>query len=271
MFLSVIVPIFNTNANYIVECLKSIESCLSNVNYEVIIVNDGSTNIETIRKIEELRGEYFIIDQENKGLPAARNVGIKHAKGEYILPLDSDDLLHEDIKAILQEIRLNAECDIFYSKMKVFGTCSYDINPPQSINKIALCYANQLGVSSIFKKSVWEKNNGYDESYKTIEDWDFWIRCSINGFKFKKIEKYSIYYRQILNGESLAQKTIQLVDVYHKKTLSKVALDNFSKKDLGEYFLMLLRMKKRRVIYLVIYLFLPKTFNKFFKNKKFWE
>lgn len=95
--LSVIVPCYNSRS-YIAECLVSILPYLSD-SVELIIVNDGSTDgsAEIIeRTILNHKDNITVIHQENAGLSAARNVGIKTAKGEYIAFLDSDDFFHSD-------------------------------------------------------------------------------------------------------------------------------------------------------------------------------
>lgn len=88
---SIIVPVYNVE-NYIRECLESIKS-QTYKDYEVIIVNDG-TKDNSIEIAKEY--PFKIINQKNQGLSVARNTGVKHAKGEYILFLDSDDYLEKD-------------------------------------------------------------------------------------------------------------------------------------------------------------------------------
>ena len=92
--LSVIVPVYNVE-NYVSECIESIVSqTLKEI--EIIVINDGCTDnsIENIKKIKDKR--IMIVDKENGGLSSARNRGIKEAKGEYIIFIDSDDFLKYD-------------------------------------------------------------------------------------------------------------------------------------------------------------------------------
>ena len=89
---SIIVPVYNTE-KYLKRCLDSIKS-QSFKDYEVIIVNDGSTDnsSDIISKYP-----YKIINQENLGLSRARNNGVKEASGDYLIFLDSDDYIEKDL------------------------------------------------------------------------------------------------------------------------------------------------------------------------------
>lgn len=99
MKLSIIVPVYNV-ADYLAKCLDSLlAQDLPQNEYEIIVVNDGSTD-----NSEQIAQEYankfvniILINQENQGLSGARNTGIKQAKGEYIQFVDSDDYLEENV------------------------------------------------------------------------------------------------------------------------------------------------------------------------------
>ncbi|WP_261894565.1 glycosyltransferase family 2 protein [Vibrio cyclitrophicus] len=90
---SIIIPVYNVEG-YILECLESVFS-QNYPHYEVIIVNDGSKDqsIEIAKEYIEDKPNFVIVHQNNGGLSVARNTGLKNASGEYILYLDSDDLL----------------------------------------------------------------------------------------------------------------------------------------------------------------------------------
>ncbi len=95
MKLSIIVPMYNV-ANYLVKCLDSLlEQDLSWSDYEIILVNDGSTDNcgEIAQQYADKYTNINFISQENRGLSEARNAGIKQANGSYILFVDSDDYL----------------------------------------------------------------------------------------------------------------------------------------------------------------------------------
>lgn len=90
--LSVVIPVYNVR-DYLEECLESVFS-LKGFSYEVIIVNDGSTDgSEQIIRLYEDDPRVRVFSQENSGLSAARNVGLRNAAGKYVYFLDSDDFI----------------------------------------------------------------------------------------------------------------------------------------------------------------------------------
>ena len=105
---SVIVPIYNVE-DYLQTCCNSILSQSFN-NIEVILVNDGSTDgsCEIAKQIEKKDSRVILIDQRNGGLSAARNAGLKVAKGDYVLFVDSDDWIEKNcIQELYQDIQRN--------------------------------------------------------------------------------------------------------------------------------------------------------------------
>lgn len=111
VILSLIVPVYNVE-NYLESCLGSIfDQDISN--FEVIVVNDGSTDrsIEIANKFLETHSNLQIIHKENGGLSSARNFGMPYAKGKYIWFVDSDDWIEENVfKEIIERLE-NYELD----------------------------------------------------------------------------------------------------------------------------------------------------------------
>ncbi|MDG0811812.1 glycosyltransferase family 2 protein [Cohnella rhizosphaerae] len=92
---SVVIPCFN-HGSWLQQTLDSIHAS-TYPSIEILIVNDGSTDEKTIATLKEIEEKGFkVIHQNNGGLSQARNTGVHHAKGEFILPLDADDLIHPD-------------------------------------------------------------------------------------------------------------------------------------------------------------------------------
>lgn len=99
MKLSIIVPVYNV-ADYIAKCLDSLlAQDLPQNEYEIIVVNDGSTDNsgDILQQYAEKYANITLINQSNQGLSGARNTGIKHANGEYIQFVDSDDYIEKNV------------------------------------------------------------------------------------------------------------------------------------------------------------------------------
>lgn len=103
MLISVIIPVYNVD-KYLGTCLDSVFSQTYG-DYEVICVNDGSTDNsgDILDAYSSAHPGLIVVNQENAGLSAARNTGLKHAHGEYVLFLDSDDWLEKDSLRVLSD------------------------------------------------------------------------------------------------------------------------------------------------------------------------
>ncbi len=183
--ISVIVPTFNRPR--MLEA--SIKSILSQTyqNFEIIVVNDAGENVsESIRKFQDLRIKY-IQHENNKGLAAARNTGIKNASGLYIALLDDDDIFYND------HLELAAKClsddipVIYTDAVRATYTKRGDTyklikkHVPYSIefdrNKLLIGNISPVNCF-VFNKKLGYKAGLFDETLRVLEDWDFWIRLS---------------------------------------------------------------------------------------------
>ena len=126
--ISVIIPIYNVS-NELSRCLDSI---LSNTykSLELICVNDGSTDncLEILYKYAEIDNRVKVIDQKNAGVAEARNTGLRHAVGEYVSFIDSDDWIHPQYFECLLKALINTSADVAVCESKeVFGLEPYPI------------------------------------------------------------------------------------------------------------------------------------------------
>lgn len=118
MDVSVVVPVYNVQ-KYILECVKSIYSQSFRGEMELILVNDG-TKDDSIRIVKDFFSdkkqiEYKIVTQDNQGLPAARNAGLKVATGKYICFIDSDDIISEEHINNLYECCIQNHLEVAFS------------------------------------------------------------------------------------------------------------------------------------------------------------
>jgi glycosyltransferase involved in cell wall biosynthesis len=208
---TIVIPCYN-QAKYLPD---AIESALNQtVKCDVIVVDDGSTE-----DIYSAAMNYPIafIKQENRGLSAARNIGILCARTEFVLPLDSDDKIAND----MVEKCLSVDADVVGVGQETFGDYVTSHIFKQQPTYVDFRNANQVNCCSLFKKEMWQKLGGYDESMREgYEDWDFWLRASKAGYKFKTIPEILFYYRK--HGKSMIDSTVQKHDIIKKYMLDKL-------------------------------------------------
>lgn len=199
--ISVVIPCYN-HGEFLEDAVNSIP--IKKYPFiEIIIVNDGSTDGSTLSVLERLeKGNIKVIHQGNAGLGAARNKGISHASGKYILPLDADnELLEPYFSAALTILEENESVAVVYGNPLFFGS-ENGIKEIPEFNLQSLITANFIDACAIFRKSAWLKVGGYDENmpYMGVEDWEFWLHLSFSGFKFKKIDEVAFKYRVLANS-----------------------------------------------------------------------
>ena len=119
---SIVIPCYNQGAT-LREALASVEQVRNENVIDVIIVDNGSSEAETSRILDELaKTGHCVVSQPHRGLAAARNAGIRLAKGEFILPLDSDDRLRDVyLNEGVSLLRRNASVGVIYSDAEYFG------------------------------------------------------------------------------------------------------------------------------------------------------
>ena len=192
--LSIVIPCFN-DGQYLTEALACLDR-IHGTNYEVIVVDDGSTDPGTLGILRSLdRNKFILIGQSHKGPAAARNRGIKAAKGKYILPLDADNMIKpEYIYKSLGIMEEDQDIDIVYADRQEFGMVERTVRVPDfDINK--MISGGYIDTCAVFRKKVWEVCGGYDENMIGWEDWEFWLSAYEEGFSFYHIDEPLFLYR----------------------------------------------------------------------------
>lgn len=169
-----IIPCYNYG-QYLSEAVQSVlDQTLQD--FEIVVVDDGSTDEQTKQIISQLNNPKIrVIRQENKGLSAARNAGIKEAKGEFIVPLDADDKLDPTyLEKCLWVFEHNAQAGWVYTATQTFG--DYDYVWLEEFDFQRFLERNLIPATAMYRKKDWEIVGGYDESFIAYEDWEFWMK-----------------------------------------------------------------------------------------------
>ena len=213
--ISVIVPVYNVE-KYIEACIESIV-CQSYKDYELIVIDDGSPDksagiAENI--LRETTVNYKIIHTENRGVSAARNLGIDNANGEFVVMIDADDVIKNDFLEIYAEmIRVYPESNIYSSSFSVVNEMSYSDFADDKGETYA--YSDTESLSAFLERSVkfllptllikkdflLQNNIRFDEAVRYSEDVQFIWRCLIYN-REKVIHNSQEIYNYILHSNS---------------------------------------------------------------------
>ncbi len=225
---SVIIPAYN-GEKFIPQSIGSVLA-QTHTDWELIVVDDGSTDgtravVEGFCK-KDPRIKYFY--EENSGGPARpKNLGMKHAVGEYIAYLDQDDewlpeKLEKQIRLFERSSNIGlVGCDaaLVDNKGKVFS--AYKTPEPKSIFPYLLerdyIYSNS---SVVIRREVVKKVGARDEKLKYAEDWDMWIRIAVAGYVFDFVHepllKYLVYPENTTKKLGFAVRARETEYIYRK-------------------------------------------------------
>lgn len=231
--ISVVIPCYN-HGKFLGDAVDSVlQSDFKE--YEIIIVNDGSTDPLTLRVFKDLqqRGsdeqKVTIISQENSGLSSARNAAIQMAAGEYILPLDADNKVRPSyLSKAVEILDMHQDIGVVYAYANLFGEKKGVWTFPRFDSR-KLLMENFVEACSVFRKKIWEECNGYDPAMVIgYEDWDFWLSVMEKGWGFHLIEEVLFDYRvrenSMVSGCNIPEnhrKVIKYICAKHKDTFSE--------------------------------------------------
>jgi len=192
--LSVVIPCYN-HGQVLVDAIASVERTTPD-RCELVIVNDGSTQRHTVEVLDTLRqAGYHIIDQPNQGLAAARNAGIRVARGRYILPLDADNRLASGFVAdAIHVLDTEPEIAVVYGDRLEFGVRSGRARVPE-FNIDRLLWWNFIDACAVYRREIWQACDGYDAGAAILEDWEFWIAAAKRGWQFRRLTNVTFEYR----------------------------------------------------------------------------
>ncbi|MEM6752982.1 MAG: glycosyltransferase [Cyanobacteria bacterium P01_C01_bin.38] len=221
--ISVVVPAYNSQ-NTISETITSVlQQTFSD--FELIVINDGSTDgtLEILSGVKDARLKVY--SYPNGGLPTARNRGILRARGEFISFIDADDLWTPDkLELQLQALQKNPQAGVAYSWTICMGNNGKSFHPGVSESFQGNVYHNLLignfiasGSNVLIRKQAIESVGYFDESLKSCEDWDYWLRLAPK-WDFVVVAKPQIIYR--LSSGAMSSK-LDVMEKYQTLVLNK--------------------------------------------------
>jgi len=202
---SIIIPAFNAE-KLISETINSVLN-QTYKNYEIIIINDGSTDntLSIVKKYESKK--INIIDQENRGQSASENIGLKHSQGELIEFLDSDDLLSPDkIEKQVKKYNKYGNNFVYSCKWARFRKLTNDAvfipnilwKDIKPVDWLVNAWENNLmmhGASWLIPRKIIDDAGLWDERLTLINDFDFFSRVLLNCDEIKFCKEVKTYYR----------------------------------------------------------------------------
>ncbi|MGI8495489.1 MAG: glycosyltransferase family 2 protein, partial [Pyrinomonadaceae bacterium] len=216
---SVIIPCFNLG-KYINEAIESVLN-QNFQDFEIIVVNDGSTDSETNFILRNLaHPKIKLISTENQGLSRARNNGITASTGKYILPLDADDKIAPTyLDKAVSILDRNEKTGIVYCLAEFFDreNSKWDL-PSYKLSRILL--DNLIFCSAFFRRRDWETVGGYKPTMiYGWEDYEFWISIIELKREVYQIPEYLFFYRN--RKESMANIMSRENYIYSYKEIVK--------------------------------------------------
>jgi glycosyltransferase involved in cell wall biosynthesis len=213
---SIVVPTFN-RLDLLKDALASID-LQTYGNYEVLVVNDGGESAATVVKEFNSRGNFIYLEHEtNKGRAAARNTGIRAAKGKYIAFLDDDDVYYPNHLAVLVErLEKSSERVAYTDTTKVvlrnvngsWVTAEAKIIPHQEFRPDLLHVTNYIPTNSLMlERDCINRVGLFDESFEVLEDWELLIRLSRNyAFVAVPVVTSEVRWRTDLSNVTLKKR-----------------------------------------------------------------
>ena len=241
---SIIIPCFNYG-HFIAETLNSV-SQQSYPDWECIVVDDGSSDQsgKIVADIAAKDGRFRYIHQQNQGVSAARNTGIRAARGAFLLFLDADDLIEKrKLESQVQFLMVRPEVDIVYGDAYFFTTENPDLrlNSMKADNlswmpKISgqglpvvmqLLKTNIMPINSpVVRRKVIDTCGFFIDGMKYCEDHEYWLRCALHGMSFFHMDSPESCALIRIHSSSASNNRLAMLKA-HVSLLDSIGVDKY--------------------------------------------
>lgn len=217
--ISIVLPVYNCES-YVADAIQSILN-QSFANFELIIINDGSTDGSgsIARHFKELDARVIIIEQENKGLVFSLNKGIEIAQAEYIARMDADDIsMPNRLKLQYEKMNEDSQIAVLGSFTKIIDEHGQEVGlgfyPVHSNDVTRLLYRGSpvAHPAVMMRKKVVQAVGGYREKFLHCEDYDLWLRIIETGYVIANLPKLLLKYRVHTNNISFIHRQQQEIN-----------------------------------------------------------
>lgn len=239
--ISIIIPLYNA-ARFIEETLQSVQA-QTYTDWECLVIDDGSTDngAEMVQRMAQADTRIRYVHQSNAGPSAARNHGLRLAKGDYIQFLDADDWFPpqrfenmlaaytrtEENVILYSGLCLGAEDDIHHHMPYSARTNVGDIDFKRMYGGFGREFSFIPG--AILFPAAYLKNVQWDEAMRASEDWDYYLQLTQQGYTFRNLSEELFVYRLVGGGLShnhvaVAKANYSLLQRYYRVGLYRKAL-----------------------------------------------
>ncbi len=217
--ISIVIPCYN-HGQYVPEALASLEGIT--MPFEVIIVDDGSTDPQTVAILASLEGRegVTLIRQANAGVGSARNNGIGRARAPFVVPLDADNRLSTvGLQKAYEQIQNNDRIAVVYGDAEFFGQqTGVWVNKPLNVNEMIM--SNQIDNCVLLRKGAWQDVGGYmpDKTFQSHADWLMWLNLLSKGWRFQylgdKFFEYRVLQDSMLRTDGKAMRKVTKISAF---------------------------------------------------------
>lgn len=182
--------------------------------FETIIIDDGSTEPETLQKLAALQGRARVIRQENGGPSSARNHGAREARADILFMLDCDDTIEPTFLAETVPVlrAAGAEVGMVFTDQRLTGVEAGLLS--RYFNRFDLLFTNTMASGLVMRKSAWQVAGGYDESMRDgYEDWEFSLRLADANFYGLRVAKPLYNYH--IRGDDVVDSRSSAIHARH--------------------------------------------------------
>ncbi|HEX6652243.1 MAG TPA: glycosyltransferase family A protein [Thermoleophilaceae bacterium] len=200
---AVIIPCYNDGPLL----REAVESIVENEPIEIVVVDDHSTDPETLRVLDELRTEGIEVlrHERNSGSAAARGTALAASAAPFVFPLDADDLaMPGALAAMADRLEEEPRLAVCFGDYAEFGDSSIVRAVPDGLDPFRIAYTNEYPVSAMFRRTVLDEiggwnGNGY--SGTGYEDWNLWMTIAERADCCVHLGHGRLTYRRRLHGE----------------------------------------------------------------------